>query len=166
MNIPEKLDRPWKGLAMEENLACCQDVSNVPRYSVRAISKKEAHEFKWVRSEEAGRDLGEAALRAWIREHWWGFLRARWVEHLQGTRFWIELDNGDFGLLVREFHDQRPLLDNIVHHLIAGKENLDIINWAESTEVPIEPVHNILLRLDINGHRLFPDLVDASSDPD
>src|SRR5215510_6559441 len=51
--------------------------------SVYAESEKEAQEFKWIESEKAGRDLGEDALRNWVQTHWWGYLRARWVEHLQ-----------------------------------------------------------------------------------
>ena len=65
-----------------------------------------------------------------MQEHWWGYLRARWLEHLQGKRFWVELDRGDFGLLQREFHDQPLLLDRILDRLKAGQENLDIICWA------------------------------------
>lgn len=140
---------------MNDNVACCQNDLKIQRCSVWDHSQQEADEYKWIESEKAGRDLGEAALKRWVKEHWWGFLRARWVEHLQGSRFWIELDHNDFGLLVREFHDRQTLLDNIVSQLIAGKENLDIIRWAEACMAPVEPVIDILERLDINGHRLI-----------
>src|ERR1700689_2309110 len=73
--------------------------------SVYIESEKEAQQFKWIESEKAGCDLGEAAIRRWVKEHWWGYLRARWLEHLQGKRFWVELARGDFGLLQRRFHD-------------------------------------------------------------
>src|SRR5260221_721534 len=75
------------------------------RLSVYADCEIGAQRFKWIESEKAGCDLGEAAIRRWVKEHWWGYLRARWLEHLQGRRFWVELDRGDFGLLLREFHD-------------------------------------------------------------
>ena len=82
--------------------------------------------FKWIESQKAGYDLGDGAVHRWIKEHWNGYLRARWLEHLQGKRFWVELDRGDFGLLQREFRDQTLLLDRILDRLKEGHENLDI----------------------------------------
>ena len=122
--------------------------------SVYVESEQEALRYKWIESEKAGRDLGEAAIRKWVKEHWWGYLRARWVEHLQGKRFWVELDRGDFGLLQREFHDNTLLLDRILDRLKSGQENLHVILWAIEWHVPIEPVVQILKALDINSRRL------------
>jgi hypothetical protein len=89
-----------------------------------------------------------------VREHWSGYLRARWVEHLQGTTFWVELDRGDYGLLQREFRDRQQLLDQILGWLKSGKENLDVIQWACSQRLPLDPVIEILTALDINSRRL------------
>jgi hypothetical protein len=122
--------------------------------SIYSDCQVEADRFKWIESEKAGRDLGEAAIKKWVQDHWWGYLRARWLEHLQGKRFWIELDRGDFGLLQRAFHDQKDLLDRILDRLKDGQENLDVIAWAISYHVPIEPVLQILEALDINSRRL------------
>lgn len=122
--------------------------------SVYVESEKEALEFKWIESERAGRDLGEVALRRWVQQHWWGYLRARWLEHLQGKRFWRELDRGDFGLLQNRFHDNELLLDRILDRLKAGQENLDIIRWAHDWHIPMAPVLEILEALDINSRRL------------
>jgi len=122
--------------------------------SVYIDGEQEALKFKWIESEKAGRDLGEAAIRRWVQCHWWGYLRARWLEHLQGTRFWVELDRGDFGLLKKKFHDNQLLLDRILDRLKAGQENLDIIRWAQEWSVPIDPVLQILEALDINSRRL------------
>lgn len=122
--------------------------------SIYADCQVEADRFKWIESEKAGRDLGETAMRKWVKEHWWGYLRARWLEHLQGRRFWIELDRGDFGLLQRAFQDQRDLLDRILDRLKDGQENLDIITWAVAYQIPLEPVLQILEALDINSRRL------------
>jgi hypothetical protein len=126
----------------------------VEKLSVYADCEQEAAKFKWIESEKAGRDLGEAAIRRWVKEHWWGYLRARWVEHLQGKRFWVELDRGDFGLLQREFHDNTLLLDRILDRLKDGQENLDIIIWANVWHIPVDPVIKILEALDINSRRL------------
>jgi hypothetical protein len=122
--------------------------------SVYSDSEQEAQRFKWYESERAGRDLGEDAIRRWVKEHWWGYLRARWLEHLQGRRFWVELDRGDFGLLQRHFQDNDLLLDRILDRLKAGHENLTIILWAQQWNIPTTPVLEILEALDINSRRL------------
>jgi hypothetical protein len=122
--------------------------------SVFVDGQQEALRFKWIESEKAGRDLGEAAIHRWVKDHWWGYLRARWLEHLQGKRFWVELDRGDFGLLQREFQDNTLLLDRILDRLKSGKENLDILCWAHDWNISTEPVLKILEALDINSRRL------------
>jgi hypothetical protein len=122
--------------------------------SVYTESEQEALRYKWIESEKAGHDLGEDAIRLWVKRHWWGYLRARWLEHLQGKCFWVELDRGDFGLLQREFHDNTLLLDRILDRLKSGQENLDIILWAMNWGLPITPVLQILEALDINSRRL------------
>src|SRR6476660_4654011 len=101
---------------------------------------EEENRYKWIESEKAGYDLGEGCIRQWVRKHWTGYLRARWVEHLQGKCFWVELDRGDFGLLQREFKEQQDLLDVILDQLKAGKENLHVILWALDSQVPTETV--------------------------
>ena len=123
------------------------------RLSVHDIGAVEAERHKWIESEKAGRDLGESAIRCWVREHWNGFLRARWLEHLQGRTFWIELDHNDFGLLQRAFQDS-PLIDEILGQLKSGRENLDILNWALDHHLPMVEVLEILEALDINSRRI------------
>jgi hypothetical protein len=129
-------------------------VPMVEKCSVYTESEQEALRYKWIESEKAGHDLGEAAIRKWVKDHWWGYLRARWLEHLQGRRFWMELDRGDFGLLQREFHHNTLLLDRILDRLKAGQENLDIICWAQDWGIATDPVVAILEALDINSRRL------------
>jgi hypothetical protein len=128
--------------------------SNVQKASVYADWEKEANCYKWIESEKAGRDLGEQAIRRWVKEHWWGYLRARWIQHLEGKQFWEELDRGDFGLLQRRFHDDSLLLDRILDRLKSGQENLDIIRWALDWGINLDDVRTILLALDINSRRL------------
>jgi len=122
--------------------------------SVYADCEQEAAVYKWIESEKAGRDLGETAIRRWVQQHWCGYLRARWMEHLQGKRFWVELDRNDFGLLQREFRDDYLLLDRILDRLKAGQENLDIIMWAQAWGLDMRQVLRILEALDINSRRL------------
>ena len=122
--------------------------------SVYEDGQREAARFKWIESEKAGYDLGETAIRRWVKDHWCGYLRARWLEHLQGKTFWIELDRGDFGLLQRCFKDQECLLDRILDRLKSGQENLNIILWALDWNLPMCEVLQILEALDINSRRL------------
>jgi len=144
-------------------VACCAsptDPANSPREappvkrSVYTDCVVEADRFKWIESEKVGYDLGEAAIRRWVREHWNGYLRARWVEHLQGSEFWLELDRGDFGLLQSAFSDRQPLLNQILGWLKCGKENLDVICWAFAEKLEIDTVVDILNALDVNSRRL------------
>jgi hypothetical protein len=123
------------------------------RMSLHRCGEEEAQRFKWIESEKAGRDLGEIAIRHWIGEHWHGFLRHRWLEHLQGKTFWIELDQGDFGLLRSAFKSS-PLIDPILEHFKHGRENLDIILWALRNRLPMSDVLEILEALDVNSRRI------------
>jgi hypothetical protein len=123
--------------------------------SLQQCGAEEAQRFKWIVSQKAGRDLGEHAIRQWVCQHWNGFLRHRWLEHLQGKTFWIELDKEDFGLLQREFRGS-PLLDLILDRLKVLKENLDIILWAQEQfpQEKMEDVLKILEALDVNSCRI------------
>ena len=123
------------------------------RKSVHDHGGEEANRHKWIESEKAGRDLGEWAIRCWVREHWNGFLRARWLEHLQGRNYWIELDHDDFALLQREFRDS-PLISEIVARLIVGQENLGVVVWAIDHGLPMDEVLKVLEALDINSRRI------------
>ena len=137
---------------MEKSKICVGP--ETPQSSVYTECEHEIDRYKWIESEKAGRDLGEIAVRRWVKEHWWGYLRARWLEHLHGKRFWKELDKGDFGLLQRTFHENDLLLDRILDRIKAGQENLDIIQWALDWGIATKPLIEILEALDINSRRL------------
>lgn len=128
--------------------------SPMDRCSVYTDWEQEALRYKWIESEKAGHDLGEEALRLWVKYHWRGYLRARWLEHLQGVRFWVELKHNDFGLLTRIFTEDPVLLDRILDRVKLGWENLDIIIWAQDWGLPMDRVRSILISLDINSNRL------------
>lgn len=128
-------------------------VKLAPRRSVFTQGEIEALEFKWILSEQAGYDVGDWGIRQWVREHWHGFLRHRWLEHLQGRTFWIELDHDDFGLLMREFENS-ALIERIVSRLKAGWENLDVVCWAIDESLELREVIDILEMLNINSRRL------------
>lgn len=123
------------------------------RLSVHDRGAVEAQRHKWIESEKAGHDLGEWAIRGWVRQHWNGFLREKWLEHLEGRTFWIELDHDDFGLLQRAFRDSL-LIGEILWRLKSGRENLDVLNWAIDEGLGTEEVLGILETLDINSRRI------------
>ncbi len=129
------------------------DLSSEARMSLHECGEEEARRFKWIESEKAGRDLGELAIQTWIGQHWHGFLRQRWLDHLQGKTFWIELDQGDFGILRTAFRAS-PLIEPILDHLKHGRENLDIIVWAITNRLPMSDVLEILEILDVNSRRI------------
>ena len=133
------------------------DVSARPiQLSVYERAVDEIQRYKWIESEKAGYDLGQGAVRRWVREHWSRFLRERWLEHLEGRIFWAELDHDDFGLLGREFPD--PALVGVIHQRIkTGGENLDILCWAVEEHLPNEKLDHLidlLETLDMNARRL------------
>lgn len=144
-------------------------MSDTPHRSLRDDGWDEANRHKWIHSQHAGYDLGEQAIRQWVRDHWHGFLRARWLEHLEGKCFWIELNRDDFGLLRREFPDDLDsrLLGTVVEMFKAGKENLHIVMWAAENGVPFDAVARILTAIDVNSCRLFniiaADIVDRAA---
>jgi hypothetical protein len=126
----------------------------VQKCSIYDECQREENRHKWIESEKAGKDLGEVAVRQWVKQHWCGYLRACWLEHLQGKTFWIELDRGDFGLLTQRFQDEALLLDRVLDRLKMGQENLQIILWAIDWHLPMQPILEILTALDINSRRL------------
>jgi hypothetical protein len=126
----------------------------VQKCSIYEDCQHEEARHKWIESEKAGQDLGEGAVRQWVKQHWTGYLRARWLEHLQGGKFWIELDRGDYGLLAQRFQDRSLLLDRILDRLKTGQENLRVILWAIDWHLPMGDVLEILTALDINSRRL------------
>lgn len=143
-----------------EVLDCCC-CGAVVKESLHLRSIEEAQKHKWIESEKRGHDLGEEAIRHWIQRHWNGYLRDRWIEHLEGKHFWIELSSDDFGLLDnRRF--QSIYFKPIVLMLKARGENLSIINWAIDNDLPMDEIHEILKYLDVNSARIECQLLHQS----
>jgi hypothetical protein len=85
--------------------------------------------------------------------HWHKFLRARWLEHLYGRVYWIELDHNDYGVLLEKFQDS-AILPEVLIMLKTGLENLNVLNWAIDNHLPMAEVLDILETLDINSRRI------------
>jgi len=126
------------------------------RRSLHEAAIAEMQRYKWIESERAGCDLGDRAITTWVRQHWHGFVRRCWLEHLEGRVFWIELDHDDFGMLRHELPDS-ALMDEIIRRIRTGGENLDILCWSRDRNPSgdeLWKVLGILERLDINAHRV------------
>lgn len=130
--------------------------------SIFEEASREAHRHKWIESEKAGYDIGDAAIEDWHRQYWNRFVRERWIQHIRGQAYWKELDNDDFGIMKTQFMTSRPEAEKIVAMLEKGGENLDIVNWAVATDLNMDEVLAILNRLDLNAHRLASSKLDAS----
>jgi hypothetical protein len=124
------------------------------KLSIWDDSDCEINRFKWIASEDAGYDLGDTAIDRWIMVHWNGYLRARWLDHLYGKTYWIELDRGDFGILPAAFQDQSLLLDRIVDRIKAGQENLQIVNWGIDWHINSDHINEILTAINMNCRRI------------
>ena len=127
--------------------------------SVRTLSlydhyQDEAKKHKWIESEKAGHDLGERAIEEWKNNYWLKWCRARWLEHLEGSIRWKELDPEQFGVLVREYSGNKLLRDRVLDRIREGWENLEILQWAISWGIDIAEVTSILSLLDMNSCRL------------
>lgn len=118
------------------------------------LALDEANRYKWIESEKAGRDLGEQAIREWSRRYWRGWCRARWIEHLNGEKYWEELDHQDFGLLKKQFHPNKEMIIAIVELIKKGGENLDILQWCIRENRDLKAAMEILQKLDINSRRI------------
>ncbi|MCD8351245.1 MAG: response regulator [Planctomycetaceae bacterium] len=132
--------------------------------SIFEEASREAYRHKWIESEKAGYDIGDGAIEDWHRRFWHKFVRERWIQHIKGSVFWRELDNNDFGILVKEFEHCREQADAIVSMLEQGGENLDIVQWAVESGQDMTVVLHILGRLDLNAHRLASRLDSTGSE--
>ena len=137
------------------------DLSNVVEMSLRHEGSREAMKFRWIRSEAEGRDLGIGAIEEWVRTHWSGFLRHRWLQHIQGAVYWVELRRQHFDVLKRCFPDC-VLVDAIIE-LMTGPErgeNLQVLLWAlEKCPDQLPHVRAILEAIDVNSARLQFELI-------
>ncbi len=132
------------------------------RCSLLADAWREAERYKWIRSEQAGHDLGPKMIQEWFRVHWRGFVRAKIAEHTLGIRFYEELGAKSFAVAERIRPRTEGLLEWIIEALRRGAENLEIIVEAQDRNYPPEEVHAILELVDINAWRFPPAEVERS----
>lgn len=106
-------------------------------------------------------DVEETASEDWKRRFWRLWFRVRWVEHLLGDRYWIEMGEQHFGVL-REGEPHNPVLvSRVADRLIAGWENLNIILWASDWGLNLDEVIAVLKKININDVRVSGKRVDT-----
>lgn len=128
---------------------------NVEQRSLDAESWREANEWRWYLSQEERKDVGESAIRKWVLIHWPGFLRARWLDHMMGRCFWLELNRDEFGMLNRDIGIPRPIVDELVEMMKCGAENLNLLVYARSKPPEVRrQIRQFLALVKINEHRL------------
>jgi len=117
----------------------------------------EALKYKWIESQKQGRDLGEAALKAWFRKHWLPFCRECRLEHIEGMCRWVEFAEHEFGQVYQLLLNGDLLLDRILDRMeFFGFDNLEVINWGLDWGLPMPRVLQLLELIDINRARLEP----------
>lgn len=117
---------------------------------------REAERHKWIESQKHGIDLGDRALTDWYRQYWPLFCRLKCLEHLAGSRSWMEFAPEDFGLIGKLIRDEDLLLELILDRAHSGMENLDILVWAQEWGLPLRRVIYILEQLNLNRAQLWP----------
>lgn len=129
-------------------------------HSLTAHALAEMERHRWIESEHAGSDVGNATYEQWLTSYWTGWTRSKLLEHLYGWRYWRGFGDSMFGLLSRGTVERTvptDVLHEIAHMLGNGGENLDVINWAIQEEHDLDAILWLLDRIDINAvrHRLL-----------
>ena len=128
--------------------------------SLLQLAWLEIERHKWIESEKAKRDVGQAAVADWLKRFWWKFCRWRRIEHVEGVHRWYEFAHEDFAKLVRPILENDRLVLVIIEMMKADRRrvinDLEAIEWARDAGVPMERVIKILLDIHINVARLDP----------
>ena len=66
--------------------------------------------------------------------------RYRRVEHLRGRKRWAEFEEESFGKIDALVASGDCLVDRVLDRVYAGCENLEIINWANSSREEPEKI--------------------------
>jgi hypothetical protein len=95
-------------------------------------------------------DVEETYSEHWRRRFWRLWFRCRWVEHIRGDKYWIEMGEENFAAL-RKGRTINPLLvERVADRLIVGWENLGIILWATDWGLDIDDVIDVLKKINVN----------------
>jgi len=101
-------------------------------------------------------NVDQTVSEDWRRRFWRLWFRYRWVEHVIGEKFWIEMGPERFGILKQGRQHNPVLVSRVADRLMydAGLENLNIILWASDWGLDLDEVVAILKRININDVRV------------
>lgn len=129
-------------------------LAGVAACSIHEHCQQHEAEHKWWMSERENRDVGEQGIQDWIDKYWDQYLLARWVEHVEGQKYWVEFGSNTFGLLKHPIRSEHQFFDSIYDHLKRGIEDLQVICWASNERLPLDPVRHILELFNVCGRRI------------
>ena len=128
--------------------------------SLLPLAWDEIQRHKWIESEKARRDIGNAAVMDWLQRFWWRFCRWRRIEHVEGVKRWYEFSRDDFAKVMRPILENDRLMLVILEMMKADHirvmNDLEVIEWAHDAKVPMSRVLEILGEIHINVSRLDP----------
>jgi hypothetical protein len=128
--------------------------------SLLPVAWEEIQRHKWIESEKARHDVGQAAVADWLKKFWWRFCRWRRIEHVEGVQRWYEFSHDDFAKVLRPILENDGLVLLIVEMMKTDcrrvMDNFEVINWALTAGIPSERVIEILGDIHINVARLDP----------
>jgi hypothetical protein len=120
----------------------------------------EARRYKWEKSKQEGKDLGNKAIAEWFKLHWKEWFNAHWVEHLQGKRFYDGFAESEFNITTSSPEGDSELTSKIVEFLQQSgnmSENLGIVLWSAEFGKDMNQVMKVLRKIDINSKRYIWD---------
>ena len=121
--------------------------------SIIADLMEELARHKWNEGCRLGYDLGDRAIDLWEKQHWYGYVRERWIQHITGTNFWEEFNPQEYDIIHREHMGPDEVVEFVIEKLRWGWEQLDFCHRQYEKNVQPEYVHIVLSRLNINDHR-------------
>lgn len=128
--------------------------------SMLPLAWDEIQRHKWIESEKARRDVGQAAVADWLRRFWWRFCRWRRIEHVEGVKRWFEFSHDDFARILGPILEDDRLTLVIVELMKTDRmrvmSDLEIIEWARDSDLPMDRVLEILCNIHINVARIDP----------
>lgn len=136
--------------------------SEIYARSLLSVAWDEIQRHKWIESEKARCDVGQAAVTDWVRRFWWRFCRWRRIEHIEGVHRWHEFSHEDFARILPPILANDALMLLIVELMKTDRRrvisDLEVIVWARDAGVSMDRVLEILGEIHINDARLDPPL--------
>ena len=130
------------------------EAAGVEKHSILHHAAADYAAQKYLDWERLSYDVEQTASEHWRRRFWRLWFRVRWVEHVLGQSYWIEMGDDKFGMFKRGPAHNPLLVQRVADRLVVGWENLGIILWASDWGLDLAQVIQILKKLNINHVRV------------